>query len=840
MLNHLPLKLLVAAIAVATASTAAATQSQTLRAQNLGAVPANALASQLNLGPQMSLAAKSAVTLANGRKVVRQQQMYRGVPVYGRSVGVVQDVNGNALRATGELVTGPTLSLASVTPVLSPARAIAALRAHAHTTLVAGSTLSNQKTDLFVYPQDNAPARLVYRVSYFVNGPQPSRPTAIIDANTGAVIKSWEGLTDASANGPGGNQKTGKYTYGTDYAALDVTQSGSTCTLVNANVKTYNLNHASSGGSVVSFTCPTSDTDAINGAYSPVNDAHHFGGVVHDMYQSYTGAPPLNMQLVMRVHYKSNYENAFWDGTAMYFGDGASTFYPLVSLDVTSHEISHGYTEQNSGLEYSGMSGGMNEAYSDIAGEAAEYFDRGAADFLVGRDIVKTSAGIGDALRYMCNPPQDGGSIDNAANYTSSLDVHYSSGVYNKAFCLLAKTSGWDVKKAFQAFALANKSYWTANSTFDAGACGVESAATDLGYNANDVIAAFNGVGVACPGTGGGGGGTTTTELQNNVGVGGVSGAASADNDYFITVPAGATNLVLSMSGGTGDADMYTKFGAAPTTSSYDCRPYKAGNNESCTVAAPSAGKYFIKVHGYSAYSGITVKASFTTGGSSGGGNDGGTVDLQNGVPVTGLSGSASQELPYKITVPAGASNLVFTMSGGSGDADLYTKFGAAPTTSSYDCRPWKSGNNESCTVAAPQAGTYYVNVRGYSTFSGISLKASYTTGGGSDGGGDGGNDGGLQNGVPLTGLSGAKNSSAYYTVTVPAGSALTIATSGGSGDLDMYVKQGSQPTTSSYDCRPYKAGNNETCSGTNESGTYYIMLRGYQAYSGVTLKATW
>ncbi|EIL90074.1 M4 family metallopeptidase, partial [Rhodanobacter spathiphylli] len=138
--------------------------------------------------------------------------------------------------------------------------------------------------------------------------------------------------------------------------------------------------------------------------------------------------PPLNMQLVMKVHYKSNYENAFWDGSAMYFGDGASTFYPLVSLDVTSHEISHGYTEQNSGLEYSGQSGGMNEAYSDIAGEAAEFYDRGSADFLVGADIVKTSAGIGDALRYMCNPTQDGGSIDNAADYYNGLDVHYSSG----------------------------------------------------------------------------------------------------------------------------------------------------------------------------------------------------------------------------------------------------------------------------------------------------------------------------------------------------------------------------------------------------------------------------
>ncbi|MEY2149536.1 M4 family metallopeptidase [Rhodanobacter sp. 115] len=713
MVNHLRLKLLVAAIGMATGTVATAATTQTLRAQNLGAVPASSLATQLNLGPQMSLAPQSAVAVANGRHVVRQQQMYRGVPVYGRSIAVLQDAQGNALRATGELMQESQPGLLSVVPKLSADRAVAALRAHAHTMLTGGATIENRKTDLFVYPQENGPARLVYRVSYFVNGANPSRPTAIIDANTGEVVKSWNGLTDATANGPGGNQKTGKYNYGTDYAALDVTQSGSTCYLQNANVKTYNLNHGSSGGSVVSFICPTSNTDAINGAYSPVNDAHHFGGVVHDMYQSYTGAPPLNIQLLMKVHYQSNYENAFWDGSAMYFGDGASTFYPLVSLDVTSHEISHGYTEQNSGLEYTGQSGGMNEAYSDIAGEAAEYFDRGSADFLVGADIVKASAGIGQALRYMCNPTQDGGSIDNAADYNSGLDVHYSSGVYNKSFCLLAKTSGWNVKKAFQVYALANKAYWTANSTFNSGACGVESAATDLGYDKNAVIAAFNGVGVTCPGSGGDPGNGGTTELQNNVGVTGVAGGSGADNDYFITVPAGASNLVMSISGGSGDADLYTKFGSAPTTSSYDCRPWKTGNSESCSVPSPSAGKYYIKVHGYSSYSGVTVKASYSTGGGSGGG----TTDSVSLPTVT--SGNWSQT--YTETVQAGHT-VTFAISGGTGDADLYVRAGAAPTTSAYSCRPYKTGSNESCTFTPSASTTYYIKVRAYQTFSGVTL----------------------------------------------------------------------------------------------------------------------
>ena len=98
----------------------------------------------------------------------------------------------------------------------------------------------------------------------------------------------------------------------------------------------------------------------------------------------------------------------------------------------------------------------------------------------------------------MANPPQDGSSIDNASNYTSGMDVHYSSGVYNKAFYLLATKAGWDTQKAFQVFARANRCYWTPSSTFNQGACGVETAATDLGFTKADVTAAFTSVGVTC------------------------------------------------------------------------------------------------------------------------------------------------------------------------------------------------------------------------------------------------------------------------------------------------------------------------------------------------------
>ncbi len=104
---------------------------------------------------------------------------------------------------------------------------------------------------------------------------------------------------------------------------------------------------------------------------------------------------------------------------------------------------------------------------------------------------------------------------------------------------------------------------------------------------------------------------------------------------------------------------------------------------------------------------------------------------LTNGVPVTGISGAASSERTWTLAVPAGASNLKFVTAGGTGDVDMFVKFGSAPTTTSYDCRPYLGGNAETCTIATAQAGTYHVLLRGYSAYTGVSLTGSFTTGGG-------------------------------------------------------------------------------------------------------------
>jgi len=119
-----------------------------------------------------------------------------------------------------------------------------------------------------------------------------------------------------------------------------------------------------------------------------------------------------------------------------------------------------------------------------------------------------------------------------------------------------------------------------------------------------------------------------------------------------------------------------------------------------------------------------------------GGGPGPGPIDgtLTNGVAKTGLSGASGSQTFFTLEVPAGSTDLSFVMSGGSGDADLYVRYGSKPTTSTYDCRPWRSGNNETCDISNVQAGTYHVMVRGYSSYSNVSLVGSYTAGGGGGG----------------------------------------------------------------------------------------------------------
>ena len=212
---------------------------------------------------------------------------------------------------------------------------------------------------------------------------------------------------------------------------------------------------------------------------------------------------------------------------------------------------------------------------------------------------------------------------------------------------------------------------------------------------------------------------STHNQLQNGVPVTGLSGATAADLIYTFEVPADASNLNFQLNGGSGDADLYVRYGAAPSTAAYDCRPYLDGNAELCSMPNATAGTWYVMVRGYTDFANVSLVATYTLGNPLGN-------QLQNGVPVNGLSGAFAAEVRYTFEVPAGASNLTFQLNGGSGDADLYVRYGAAPTTTAYDCRPYLDGNAEICTMPNATAGTWYVMIRGYTNFSGVTLMGNY------------------------------------------------------------------------------------------------------------------
>jgi pseudolysin len=229
--------------------------------------------------------------------------------------------------------------------------------------------------------------------------------------------------------------------------------------------------------------------------------------IARNMYQDWYNMPMLKNKdgspMFLNAHVHLSDENAYWDGNKVIFGDslGSRTFNPFTQLDTVVHEISHGFTEQHSNLAYYSQSGGLNEAFSDMAGIAAEYYAYGETQFLVGLGDIKKE---GEVLRYMDKPSKDchGGkpgnwcSIDHMSQYHNSIDVHYSSGIFNRAYYLLANSQGWNAKKAFDVMVQANRYYWTSTTSFQQAACGVVKAAHDYKYDVETVANAFEQVGL--------------------------------------------------------------------------------------------------------------------------------------------------------------------------------------------------------------------------------------------------------------------------------------------------------------------------------------------------------
>ena len=208
------------------------------------------------------------------------------------------------------------------------------------------------------------------------------------------------------------------------------------------------------------------------------------------------------------------------------------------------------------------------------------------------------------------------------------------------------------------------------------------------------------------------------------------------------------------------------------------------------------------------------------------------TISLTNNGKLTNISANKGVEYSYTLEVPAGATDLVFTTTGSTGDADLFVKFGSAASASVNDCKSTTATSNEVCRIANVQAGTYHVTLQAYSQISGVSLVGRYT-------------EKVVSTLKPIdvsaTNISVPNKAWKRFTYKIEAGYAnLTIAISGGTGDVDLYVTYGKQSTLTSSDCAPYLQGNNETCKFNNpDAGTWYIDMYGYQAAYGVKISLT-
>ncbi|MEH6397227.1 M28 family metallopeptidase [Pseudoalteromonas sp.] len=201
--------------------------------------------------------------------------------------------------------------------------------------------------------------------------------------------------------------------------------------------------------------------------------------------------------------------------------------------------------------------------------------------------------------------------------------------------------------------------------------------------------------------------------------------------------------------------------------------------------------------------------------------------ELENGVTVSGINAQAKQQVFYTLSVPAQSSNLSFTTTGGSGDADLYVKYATPPTLQDFDCKSTTATSNETCAINNLQAGIYHVMVEAWSQITGVSLTGSYTT---------------TSQTPPInrveSNISVPTGNWTRFTQQLPSGySALDVSIAGGNGDADLYLNFAAPSTTSTYQCRPYKNGNNESCAIANpQAGTWYIDVYGYSTASGITL----
>ncbi len=362
----------------------------------------------------------------DGAQHVRVDRLYRGLRVIGGDMVVHMNRTGAFLDASRSL--RDTVRLDITPSQLRPAA----------------------NSELVVYARGESPllAWLTHQHGEQADG-TPSELNIITDAHTGADLDRWDDVHTGAAAGVGNTLFLGDVPITTNKAARVYVLQDPT----RGNSKTVDMRNGTSTERQMSDADNNWGDNTKANRQTVAADAHYGGATTWDYYLNVHGRSGIGNDGVganSRVHYSRNYANAFWSDSCfcMTYGDGSGSILPLVSIDVAGHEMSHGVTSRTAGLIYSGESGGLNEATSDIFGAMVEFYANNAADtpdYLIGEKLFADGTSV---IRNMINPSVDGVSADCWYPGVGSIDVHYSSGVANHFYYLLAEgTTGGSPSK---------------------------------------------------------------------------------------------------------------------------------------------------------------------------------------------------------------------------------------------------------------------------------------------------------------------------------------------------------------------------------------------------------
>ncbi|WP_405020511.1 M4 family metallopeptidase [Kitasatospora sp. NBC_00070] len=426
------------AISVQTGSATAATGRDAAIANARANVGHNA--GDFGFGAGQDLQVKDVVIDADGSQHVRFDRTYQGLPVVGGDLVVHQDSHGRMKDSTRGNAHDPKVR-STVPAVPAQASASSALRE------APGIESATSTPELVIWAAAGTP-RLAWRTTVAGVGEhgQPAGQVVVTDASTGEQIESY--AAEHQAVGTGHSEYTGDVSINTTaqnggYALIDPIRGHITKDALNLSSSSIK---ASSGTLFTDADNVWGDGKKFTGARATAAvDAHANTAWTYDYYKNTFGRNGIKNDgkgATVFVHVGTKWDNAQWSDSCfcMMTGDGDGVTDPeQVDLDTMGHEMTHGVTSATANLRYSGESGGLNEATSDIFGTMVEWYANNGIDT---PDYLFSDQSTPPWLRRMDKPSLDGSSADCWTKKVGQLDVHNSSGVGNHWFYLASEGSG--------------------------------------------------------------------------------------------------------------------------------------------------------------------------------------------------------------------------------------------------------------------------------------------------------------------------------------------------------------------------------------------------------------